>query len=128
MKYWGYLALVLLVAAWWNYADGTVPVGPLTLVLLTLVNAYYFFFRVPLPCCAITRPGQHCRRNSSGLLGACGYTQHKFQKLFMLVQPWRWHELSRGLCARFPGVLAVLATVATIASGLVAVITLIVKH
>jgi hypothetical protein len=125
-KYWGYAALVLLIAAWWTYANGTISVAPITLILLTLVNAYYFLFQVPLPCCATTRPGQYCRNNSWGLVGACSITQHKFQKLFMLVQPWRWNDVSRRLCSRFPGALALLALMATIASGVVSVIRIIV--
>jgi hypothetical protein len=125
-QWWGYPAVIVLLTAWWGYIDGSIPVGPVTLLILSLVNAYYFLFRVPTWCRATTRQGESCRNPSVGLLGACHLMQHKWQKMEMILKPTRWRELGRRLWAGARGVLATLATIATIASGTAAVMTLLI--
>lgn len=118
--------MALLFSAWWGYLTGPIPGGPVTLLLLSLVDAYYFSFKVPTWCRATTRTGKSCRKDSYGLLGACNFRQHKWQKVQMILKPSRWRELGRRLCAGIRGVISIFAMIATIASGAAAVITLVV--
>ena len=96
-RYWGYLAFVILVTAWW-----TRSVGPLALLVLSLLVTGFFLFQAPVWCCAVNRDGTLCRNNSAGLLLGCSKRQHKWQKLRMTFVPHAWRQLNRGLWRR-PG-------------------------
>lgn len=93
-RYWGYLAFVVLVTAWWTHA-----VGPVALLILSLLVTAYFLFQAPVWCCAINRDGTLCRNNSKGLLLGCSKRQHKWQKFKMTFVPHAWREMNRGLWA-----------------------------
>ena len=120
-RYWGYLLFAVLVTAWWSR-----DVGPPALIALSVATGFYFFFRAPVWCGAITREGQLCRKNASGVLMGCGYRQHKWQKLKMTIVPHAWRELNRGLWATPRDGITTLGGVATIVSGFAAVLALLV--
>lgn len=110
---------VVLIAAWW-----TRQVGPPVLIFLSAVTAFYFFFQAPVWCGAMTRDGKLCRRNASGVLMGCSYRQHKWQKLRFAIVPRAWRELNRGLWASPRDGLATLGGIATVLSGIAAVVAL----
>lgn len=110
-KYWGYLALIVLISAWWLS-----EVGPVFLVVLSVAVTFYFLFQAPVWCGAMTRQNQFCRNNSSGLLLGCANRQHKWQKLKLTVVPPKWRELTRGLWTNPSTCLATVATVIGILS------------
>lgn len=120
-RYWGYLACLLLVVLWSNGAG----VDPLLLASLSGVAAFYFLFRAPLWCCATTRDGQPCRKNATGLLMGCSYNQHKWQKLKGIVLRRAWRDVWRSMWANFNQRVNTLAALATVASGVVAVLQLL---
>lgn len=91
-RYWGYVAFVVLITVWW-----TRPVGPVALIVLSLLVTAFFLFQAPVWCCAVNRDGTLCRKNSSGLLLGCGKRQLKWQKLKMTIVPHAWREMNRGL-------------------------------
>lgn len=88
----GYVAFVVLITVWWTRA-----VGPVTLIVLSLLVTVFFLFQAPVWCCAVNRDGTLCRNNSSGLLLGCRHRQHKWQKLKMTIVPHAWREMNRGL-------------------------------
>jgi len=114
-RYWGYIALAILLTAWW-----TTNVGPAVLIGLSLLVTLYFLFQAPIWCGAVNRDQTLCRRNASGLLLGCSYRQHKWQKLKMTVVPPMWRRLNRGLWASpttgLATIGAVLGMVSTIAA------------
>lgn len=116
-KYWGYIALVILLTAWW-----TTEVGPAFLVILSALVTLYFLFQAPVWCGAINRDGTLCRRNASGLLLGCSLRQHKWQKLKMTVVPHAWRRLNQGLWATPQTSLATIATCLGIVSTVAALI------
>ncbi|MEG3633109.1 hypothetical protein [Micromonospora palythoicola] len=93
-QYWGYLAFVILVTAWW-----TRSVGPVALFVLSILVTGFFLFQAPVWCCAVNRDGTLCRNNSAGLLLGCSKRQHKWQKLRMTIVPHAWRQMNRGLWA-----------------------------
>ncbi|SIM67937.1 hypothetical protein SAMN04489832_1359 [Micromonospora cremea] len=63
-RYWGLVALALLLTAWW-----TTQVGPGVLYLLSGAVVLWSLFQAPAWCGAATRSrGGFCRNNSRGLL------------------------------------------------------------
>ncbi len=60
-RYWGYVALAILLTAWW-----TTKVGPAVLIVLSLLVTLYFLFQAPIWCGAVNRDQTLCRRNASG--------------------------------------------------------------
>jgi hypothetical protein len=121
-KYWGYLVLLLLITAWWTSA-----VGPLALVVLSVLVMVFFLFRAPVFCCAVNRDGSLCRNNSRGLLLGCSYRQHKLQKLKMTVVPHQWRALNRGLWVSPKEGLATLVSVGGLVSTVTSLVMLAVK-
>jgi hypothetical protein len=120
LRYWGFAGLALLAAAWLS------PTAkPVALATLSALTTYYFLFRVPLWCCAVTRDGQLCRKNVSGLLLGCSYRQHKWQKLMMLFVSRAWRRLNEGLWVSPRQGLATLGLLASVVSAAAAVATLI---
>jgi uncharacterized protein YjeT (DUF2065 family) len=91
-RYWGYLAFIILVTAWWSRS-----VGPVALIVLSLLVTAYFLFQAPVWCGAVNRDETLCRNNSGGLLLGCSKRQHKWQKLQMAVVPHAWRRMNRGL-------------------------------
>lgn len=121
-RYWGYLAFVVLITAWWSR-----DIGPGVLIMLSLLVTLYFLFMTPAWCCAVNRDGTLCRRNASGLLLGCSYRQHKWQKLKMTIVPHAWRQLNRGLWVSPREGVATLAALSGVASALVAAVTLAVQ-
>ncbi|WP_433213288.1 hypothetical protein ACQP00_01715 [Dactylosporangium sp. CS-047395] len=111
-KYWGYIALILLLTAWW-----TTKIGPGVLIVLSVAVTLYFLFQAPIWCGAITRDETLCRRNASGLLLGCSYRQHKWQKLKMAVVPPMWRRLNQGLWTSPATGLATIGTILGLVSG-----------
>jgi hypothetical protein len=110
-RYWGYVALAILLTAWW-----TTKVGPAVLSVLSLLVTFYFLFQAPIWCGAVNRDGTLCRRNAAGLLLGCSLRQHKWQKLQMTVVPHAWRRLNAGLWSNPTTGLATVATVLGIVS------------
>jgi hypothetical protein len=121
-RYWGYLLLLALIAAWWS-----TEIGPAALILLSALTTAYFVFRVPVWCGALNRDGTLCRRNSYGLMFGCSIRQHKWQRLKMTLVPRAWSELNRGLwsnpttslatASTLLGILSITASLATAVIG-----------
>jgi|ERR1039457_5998846 hypothetical protein len=74
-RYWGHLAVVVAVAGFFLHGIGLAVV-----IALALAAVGYFLLQAPVWCGAETRTGEHCRRNSHGLLRGCSYRQHKWQR------------------------------------------------
>jgi hypothetical protein len=82
LRYWGFVALGAAIIGW--------VTGTLTLVLILILAAGafgYFLLQAPVWCGAMTREGQMCRNNSTGLLLGCHLREHKWQKLRMTFVP-----------------------------------------
>jgi hypothetical protein len=123
-RYWGWIAVALLVLVWSNQKFG--PVAPLVLSVLATL---YFLFQVPVSCGALNRDGTRCRNNSSGLLMGCRRVRiHKWLKLSELVDPKRWREFNRALWLGTKKCVAAGVSLAAIASGVAAVIGLFLKN
>ena len=74
-RYWGYLAVVIAVAGFFLHS-----LGLAVTLALALAALGYFLVQAPVWCCAKTRTGELCRKNSHGLLRGCSYRQHKWQR------------------------------------------------
>jgi len=81
-RYWGYLAVVIAVAGFFLHSLGLA----ITLAL-ALAALGYFLVQAPVWCCAETRTGELCRKNSHGLLRGCSYRQHKWQRTKQTFSP-----------------------------------------
>ncbi len=114
-RYWGYLAFVVLITAWW-----TRSIGPAALIVLSVLVTGYFLFQAPVWCCATNRDKTLCRNNSGGLLLGCSKRQHKWQKLKMTIIPHGWRQLNRGLWASPREGLTTLGAIAGVLSSLTA--------
>jgi hypothetical protein len=76
VRYWGYLAVAAAITGFALHAIGLAAV-----LILSAASLGYFLLGAPVWCGAQTRAGEHCRRNSRGLLRGCSYRQHKWQRL-----------------------------------------------
>jgi hypothetical protein len=96
-RYWGYPVFAVVLSTWLVLLGGVIPhagVFPLVLIIaLSVLQALYFLFRVPMWCGARTRAGLRCRNNSTGVLLGCHLREHKWQRLKMVVMRERWREL-----------------------------------
>lgn len=110
-KYWGWVVFAVLVAGWL-----TLDFGPVVLVVLSGVSAFYFFFNVPVWCGAAGRGGA-CRHNSHGVLMGCHLRQHKWQKLKMIFWTARWARLRQELFQNATTTLASLSGILAVTSG-----------
>ncbi|MFE7213296.1 hypothetical protein ACFU93_25545 [Streptomyces sp. NPDC057611] len=110
-KYWGWVVFAVLVAGWLTF-----DFGPVVLVVLSGVSAFYFFFSVPVWCGAAGRGGT-CRNNSHGVLMGCHLRQHKWQKLKMIFWTARWARLRQELFQNTTTTLASLGGVLAVTSG-----------
>jgi hypothetical protein len=121
-RYWGLVTLVILIVAWW--VGG---VQPALLIGLSLITAFYFFFRAPAWCGAVTRDKTLCRRNAKGVMMGCSYRQHRWQKLKMTFVPRGWVKMNRGLWMTPREGMTTLAGLASATSAIVAAITLAIR-
>jgi|HubBroStandDraft_5_1064220.scaffolds.fasta_scaffold441334_2 hypothetical protein len=81
-RYWGYLAVVVAVAGFALHSFGLAVI-----LILSAAALGYFLLGAPVWCGAETRTGEHCRRNSYGLLRGCTFRQHKWQRLKQTFTP-----------------------------------------
>jgi hypothetical protein len=86
-RYWGYLALALVILGWVTHA-----VGYVVILIVSLVALVYFLVQAPLTCGATIRGGQSCRNNSRGILLGCHIRQHKWQKARDIFVSRKWRE------------------------------------
>ncbi|MBM7490117.1 hypothetical protein JOD64_001339 [Micromonospora luteifusca] len=117
-RYWGLVALALLLTAWW-----TTQVGPGVLYLLSGAVVLWSLFQAPAWCGAATRSrGGFCRNNSRGLLLGCHLREHRWQKFKMLFYFSRWAAFSRGTwatpSAKLATVSGLVGSVSAIATGI----------
>jgi hypothetical protein len=92
--YWGFLALAAAIASWVTHTLTWV------LILIFAAGAFgYFLLQAPVWCGPMTRDGQMCRNNSTGLLLGRHLREHRWQKPRMTFVPRKWHDLNRGLWA-----------------------------
>lgn len=121
-RYWGYLALIAAIVGLVTH-----ELASAVILALSLAAVAYFAFQAPVWCGAITRSGQLCRNNSTGLLLGCHNRQHKWQKLKMVFIPRAWRELNKGLWAGPSERTATVASLAGVVSALAAAVPLIFK-
>jgi hypothetical protein len=81
-RYWGYLALAVAIAGFFLHG-----LGPAIGLALALAALGYFLIVAPVWCGAEIRTGEHCRRNSHGLLRGCSLRQHKWQRVRQTFTP-----------------------------------------
>jgi hypothetical protein len=115
-QWWGLGVLVLLITAWW-----TMNVGPVVLLVLSVLVTSWALFQAPVWCGADNREeGTFCRKNSSGLLVGCTLRQHKWQKFKALFVQRRWQQFTNGLwennAARLATVSGMIGIVSAVAS------------
>jgi hypothetical protein len=65
-----------------------------------------------------------CCNNSTGVLLGCHLREHKWQKLKMTVIPRQWREINKGLWASPRECLATVEGIASVASLVVALVTI----
>ena len=91
-RYWGYLALGLLIAGW-----VTNKTAYAVILILSLATLVYFLVQAPLTCRAEIRDGDHCRNNSHGILLGCWIRQHKWQRARDIFVSRRWQNVIHDL-------------------------------
>lgn len=91
-RYWGYIALALVIMGWVTHA-----VGYTVLLIVSLVALVYFLVQAPLTCGAEIRGGDHCRNNSHGILLGCHIRQHKWQKARDIFFSRKWRDVFHNL-------------------------------
>ena len=74
-RYWGYLALTVAILGFFLHS-----LGYTVILILSLAALGYFLVQAPVWCCAVTRTGELCRKNSHGLLLVCSIRQHRWQR------------------------------------------------
>jgi hypothetical protein len=93
-RYWGYIALGLVILGWVTHA-----VGYIVIAVLSLLALVYFLVQAPLTCGAEIRKGDHCRNNSHGLLLGCHIRQHKWQRARDIFVSRKWRDVIHDLTA-----------------------------
>ncbi len=122
-KYWGWIAVALLIFVWTNSKIG--PVAPL---ILSVLATGYFLFQAPVWCGALNRgETKRCRNNAHGLLMGCHLSYHKWLKLKDLLRPKHWREFNRLIWDGTKKCVSAGVALATIASGVAAVIALFIS-
>ncbi|GAA2489830.1 hypothetical protein GCM10010422_40350 [Streptomyces graminearus] len=101
----------MLVAGWLTFGF-----GPVVLVVLSGVSAFYFFFNVPVWRGAAGHGGA-CRHNSHSVLRGCHLRRHKWQKLKMIFRTARWARLRQELFQNATTTLASLSRILSVTSG-----------
>lgn len=82
-------------------------------------------FLAPMPCSARNRDGTLCRHNASGLLRGCWLEQHKWQNAKMLLRRQSWARFGGSVIRSIHSSLVTLAALGGFASGMAAVVTLL---
>ena len=118
-RYWGYLALVLVVLGWATHLFGYALI-----LILSLVALIYFLVQAPLSCCAEIRSGLRCRNNSHGLLLGCWVRQHKWQRFRDVFVSRKWRETLHSLFASPRDQLATAGGLASVVSLILALVVL----
>lgn len=116
-RYWGYIALVLVILGWVTHL-----LGAAILLILSVVALVYFLVQAPLTCCSETRTGERCRNNSHGLLMGCWIRQHKWQRLRDVFVSRHWQTTLRSLLAAPKDILATVGSLASVVSLVVALV------
>ena len=110
-RYWGYIALALVILGWVTHA-----VGYAVILILSLVALVYFLVQAPLTCGAEVRTGEHCRNNSHGLLLGCWIRQHKWQRARDLFFSRKWRDVFHDLTATPKDILGTIGGLVSILS------------
>ncbi|RCW40749.1 hypothetical protein DFQ14_11075 [Halopolyspora algeriensis] len=122
-RYWGYILLVGLYFAWFQFhAD------PIILIVMSLAIIVYFLLQAPAPCCAPNRDGTSlCKNNARGLLRGCHLESHKWENAKILASRQNWAEFGRKVFRKFSGGAATISAFAGVVSAVAAVISLMMK-
>lgn len=104
-RYWGYVAVVLAVGGFFLH-----EIALAVILALSLAALGYFLVQAPVWCGAETRAGEHCRKNSHGLLRGCSYRQHKWQRMRQTFTPAGGRALV-ATCKSLGGALAMIGGV-----------------
>jgi hypothetical protein len=91
-RYWGYLALALVILGWVTHA-----VGYIVILIVSLIALVYFLVQAPLTCGAEIRGGKQCRNNSHGVLLGCWIRQHKWQRAKDIFVSRKWRDVFHDL-------------------------------
>lgn len=117
-RYGGYILAALLVFMWLSGA-----VGPVAIIIMSVVVSLYFLLAAPLWCGAINRDGSTlCRRNSRGLLLGCGYRQHKWQKIKLAFIPRGFRRFTNAMFGNAANATASITALLALASAFVGLI------
>lgn len=91
-RYWGYIALALVIFGWVTHAFGYIVI-----LIISLVALVYFLVQAPLTCGAEIRGGGRCRNNSHGILLGCWIRQHKWQRFRDIFVSRKWRDVFHDL-------------------------------
>lgn len=115
-RYWGYIALALMVLGWVTHAFSYAVI-----VIISFMALIYFLVQAPLTCGAENRDGTRCRENSSGILLGCWRRQHKWQKFrdVFIARKWRdiFHDLTESPKDKL-GTISALISIVSLFAGL----------
>ena len=110
-RYWGYIALALVILGWVTHA-----VGYAVILILSLAALAYFLVQAPLTCGAEVRTGDHCRNNSHGILLGCWIRQHKWQRARDIFVSRKWRDVFHDLTATPKDILGTIGGIVSILS------------
>jgi len=119
-RYWGYLALGLVILGWVTHTAGYAVI-----LILSIAALVYFLVQAPLTCGADIRKGDHCRNNSHGLLLGCWIRQHKWQRARDIFVSRKWQNVIRDLAGSPKDILGTIGGLVSIVSLFVALPLLI---
>jgi hypothetical protein len=114
-RYWGYLALGIVILGWVTHTFGYAVI-----LILSLAALVYFLVQAPLTCGAEIRKGDHCRNNSHGLLLGCHIRQQKWQRARDIFVSRKWRGVIHDLTASPKDQLGTLSALISIMSLFVA--------
>src|SRR6266481_4851945 len=110
-RYWGYIALALVIVGWVTHA-----VGYAVIAVVSLLALVYFLFQAPLTCGAEIRGGLQCRNNSTGLLLGCHFRQHKWQRARDIFVSHKWRDVFHDLMGSWKDRLGTISALLSILS------------
>jgi hypothetical protein len=110
-RYWGYIALGLVILGWVTHT-----VGYVAILILSLIALVYFLVAAPLTCGAEIRTGENCRNNSRGLLVGCWIRQHKWQRARDVFVSRKWRNVFHDLTATPKDILGTIGALVSILS------------
>jgi hypothetical protein len=92
-RYWGYIALALVILGWVTH-----KVGYAAILIVSFLALVYFLVQAPLTCGApVRKEGDHCRNNSHGILLGCWIRQHKWQRVKDIFVSRKWGDVFHDL-------------------------------